>query len=146
MNNNSNKIILNLKNDTQKEDVFFLAVLLANAHISNIKDCLTNIELQAFQYHLSDVFKRIYHYSANWAEKYMEMSMHISTSDDIDGNIYNAIRFGLGTISKQEVLKVCELFEFSQFYLSCVINRGNGNFSFDIKEEYKSIMLQLGIL
>lgn len=146
MNNNSNKIILNLKNDTQKEGVFFLAVLLANAHISNIKDCLTNIEMHAFQYHLSDVFKKIYHYNANWAEKYMEMSKHISTSDDIDGNIYNAIRFGLGTISKQEVLKVCELFEFSQFYLSCVINRGNGNFSFDIKEEYKNIMLQLGIL
>lgn len=146
MNSNSNKIILNLKNDTQKEDVFFLAVLLANAHISNIKDSLTHFEMKAFQFHLSDVFNRIYHYNTNWAEKYMEMSKHISTSNDIDSNIYNAIRFGLGTISKQEALKICELFEFSQFYLSSVINRGNSNFSFDIKEEYKSIMLQLNIL
>lgn len=146
MNSNSSNIILNLRTEDQKENAFFLMVLLANSHIGNIRHNLTDIEHQIFSFHIKDVFKKIYHHENKWAETYMNISKHLTQTDDIDGNVYGAIRFGLNGISKQDARQLCMLFEFSCLYLEGTINRGSSQMSFEAKEIFKSIMLECEIL
>ena len=146
MDDSLNGIKLNLKTDNQRENAFFLMVLLANSYIAYIRHNLTEFEHQIFCFHIRDVYKRIYHHENNWTDTYMETSKHLTQSDDIGGNVYGAIRFGLDGISKRDVENLCKLFEFSCFYLEATINRGCSQMANEAKDAYMEIMNECGIL
>lgn len=153
---NPQKILMNLKTDSNKESVFFVGVILMNLYISNKRNCLTEYETQAFCTIVEQAHSEIFRHSNNWAEKYQEKSNELVSMSyegydltdkyDLYAIISNAVRNGFLGITAKDGMKIMELYNYLDFILPSLIPSGNKEALSDVVSYIKTVMKLNGFI
>lgn len=144
------RLTISLNDKSHQETVFFLGVILANLYISNKRNSLTPFEIQAFSFHIKEVYEKIFHTERKWSETYMDMSAElvdmIDSGRDLIDIVSGAVQHGLRGVSEQECVNIITLYDYISFNLPILIQGGNVSDLANMASDIRQILYTFGYI